>query len=309
MLKKIIINNLTHLIDNDYIFLDVPYYTNIGDHLIWAGTIEFLKTIPHKCLYTSNFENYVHQHIEKKHIILLSGGGNWGDLYPNHNAFRKKIIEKYSNNRIIILPQSIHYNSREAFWDDIDFFKKHSNVIICVRDQNSYDLLNNNLENNTILLIPDMAFFASIKKKNSKIQHKQILYIKRNDQELLNNESVIIPTEAEISDWPSFSKCFLKKTIIDIIFGISRRVISVFNSNLSKYIKDFKYNYFTRNFYVNIGTEFIDKYDVVYTTRLHGMILSILLEKQVYLIDNSYGKNSNFYKTWLSDLDCIHLCI
>ena len=40
---------------------------------------------------------------------------------------------------------------------------------------------------------------------------------------------------------------------------------------------------------------------------LHGCILSILLGKKITLIDNSYGKNGNFYNTWLSDLDNVTL--
>lgn len=42
-LKSIIDKQLSPLIDANYILLDVPYYTNIGDTLIWEGTREFLK--------------------------------------------------------------------------------------------------------------------------------------------------------------------------------------------------------------------------------------------------------------------------
>ena len=55
------------------------------------------------------------------------------------------------------------------------------------------------------------------------------------------------------------------------------------------------------------GVRFISPYREVETTRLHGCILSILLGKKITLIDNSYGKNGNFYNTWLSDLDNVTL--
>ena len=45
-LKSIIDRTLTPEITNDYILLDLPYYTNIGDTLIWEGTKEFLKNYP-----------------------------------------------------------------------------------------------------------------------------------------------------------------------------------------------------------------------------------------------------------------------
>lgn len=45
---------LTPLIDNDYVYLDLPYYNNLGDVLIWEGTKCFLQTLPYKCLYASD---------------------------------------------------------------------------------------------------------------------------------------------------------------------------------------------------------------------------------------------------------------
>ena len=51
------------------------------------------------------------------------------------------------------------------------------------------------------------------------------------------------------------------------------------------------------------GVKQISQYENIYSTRLHAAILSVLLEKQFVLFDNSYGKNSSFYETWLNDLD------
>lgn len=57
----------------------------------------------------------------------------------------------------------------------------------------------------------------------------------------------------------------------------------------------------------NIGVSFLSPYSTIYTTRLHGCILGIMLGKEVHLIDNSYGKNSTFYETWLKDIDNVNL--
>ena len=92
-LKNCINDNLFPLMTNDYIYLDLPYYPNIGDHLIWEGTKNFLRQLPYKCLYATSKECYCPPHINKNVIILLHGGGNWGTLYPEHHQFRKKIIQ------------------------------------------------------------------------------------------------------------------------------------------------------------------------------------------------------------------------
>ena len=61
------------------------------------------------------------------------------------------------------------------------------------------------------------------------------------------------------------------------------------------------------NLYIRKGIHFVNGYDIVYTTRLHVAILSVLLNKQVYFFDNSYGKNSALYNTWLLEFPNIKL--
>ncbi len=80
----------------------------------------------------------------------------------------------------------------------------------------------------------------------------------------------------------------------------------IFKSKSLKPLVDSRYGLLRGNlsrFYTMSGIKFINKYDEVYTTRLHGYILSVLLDKKVHMMDNSYGKNSNFYYTWMVDFD------
>jgi pyruvyl transferase EpsO len=46
---------------------------------------------------------------------------------------------------------------------------------------------------------------------------------------------------------------------------------------------------------------YFDSKDLVVTDRLHGLILSSLLGKNIVLRDNSYGKNSRYKVSWLND--------
>ena len=58
---------------------------------------------------------------------------------------------------------------------------------------------------------------------------------------------------------------------------------------------------------VKTGINFINRYEVIYTTRLHVAIIGVLLNKETYLFDNIYNKNSALYNTWLKDTDHIEL--
>ena len=117
-LKNKIYEELTPLIDSDYILLDLHYYSNIGDTLIWEGTESFLKSLPHKCLYKSSNQTFKYKHLQSSTIIILQGGGNFGDLWRRFQDFRLSIIKQYPNNKIIILPQSIFYENDEIIKND-----------------------------------------------------------------------------------------------------------------------------------------------------------------------------------------------
>lgn len=304
-LMNIIKQELTSYIDNDYVFLDLPYYNNLGDTLIWEGTKCFLNTLSYKCLYSTDMHFYVKRTLPKNIIILLQGGGNFGDLYRDHTDFRKKIIETYPENRIIILPQSVYYDDNKLMQNDALFYASHKNVIICARDDYSYNFLKEHFKNK-ILLVPDMAFFINLNKYKIPQSKEKILFFKRSDKELDKgcqyNE---VPTSADIHDWPIIEHDMIRYKLIDWAFYPIKFLFMMFGYKYRKLVEDFKRDKFYRKSYVQIGINFISRYSIVYTTRLHAMILAVLLNKTVILLENSTGKLGNFYSTWLTDLDNI----
>ena len=79
-LKELIRKELASRIDADYVLWGLPYHTNIGDTLIWEGELEFLKSIPHKCLGTCGWNEYAFEPLKEDTIILIHGGGYFGDV-------------------------------------------------------------------------------------------------------------------------------------------------------------------------------------------------------------------------------------
>lgn len=62
----------------------------------------FLKGLPFKMLECgSAFTSNLKRKIKKDTIILLQGGGNFGDIWDIHE-FKRKVIRNYPENRIII---------------------------------------------------------------------------------------------------------------------------------------------------------------------------------------------------------------
>ena len=300
-LKGCIYNSLTHLIDGDYVLFDVPYYTNIGDTLIWEGTKHFLKNIPHKCLYTASVETYKYRPLPAGTVILMQGGGNFGDLWRRHQDLRLEVIKAYPNNKIIVLPQTVFYKDDAVLQEDAKIFNSHKNLHICARDTISFEYLQQTLTC-SLLLVPDMAFYITDKllKRYSKKVGDRALLLKRNDTEFneydfgsyITEESTMLDT----CDWPTMEQQFKAKMYLDKL---------IWHKETLGILPDIYADWIFRPFQVKKGVEFVSQYKKVYTTRLHVAILSLLLDKEIVFFDNSYGKNSSFYDTWLKGVENI----
>jgi pyruvyl transferase EpsO len=237
--------------------------------------------------------------ISENDIILLHGGGNFGDLYRPIQEFRLRIVEKFPNNKIIFLPQTIHYNNEEVLIADINSLNKHNNLTICVRDTNSYSLIKNRLVKPSLLLLPDMAFCVDLTRFHTNANNNRKLFLKRTDKELALQSFEFESSESiDILDWPSYKKQ-LENILFDLIGVISKKMFRIEQARKFMNHKTGFLPYALREKQLISGINFINQYPEIYSNRLHGFILAILLNKKVFLLDNNYGKNSSYYNTWM----------
>lgn len=308
-LSSILYEQLTPLVDRDYVLYGYPNYTNIGDTLIWDGELEFLKRIPHKCVGTCFWNEYPNKPLDKDIIVLITGGGYFGDMWRDGWNNVLQGLSHLKDNRIIILPNSIHYNDPRLLEEDVNYLKGFKELIICARDSWSFEFAKKHFENK-IMLLPDMAFCINTDalKKWIVPVTKNILYLKRNDKEFVAETGLKENEGIDIHDWPTMESTSLFQKNIDrcdrylMRFG-RRHLIPKFLENAGrKYI----YENLFRKYLTAIGVKFISQYKIIVTTRLHCMILGVLLGKEVEFIDNSYHKLGNFYSTWLSDCETVN---
>jgi len=282
------------------ILLDVPYYSNIGDTLIWQGTHDFLRKHGVKCELTASKDSFKFPTMPKDCVILLQGGGNFGDIWYQHQLFREKVIVTYPDNKIIILPQTIYFREEETLVRDAEILSAHRNLLIVARDRRSFEILKKHYSTNRLMLLPDMAFCIDFSKfRIPKATDNRNLFFERQDVEISPSYDYgrIVPADAERHEWPliehpdeSWRTRWMER--------VRRRIPRFY---------DLYWDGVMRKYYVKVGIQFISKYHTVFTTRLHGAILSFLLGKNVVLFDNAYGKNRTFFESWLSGVDEIKL--
>lgn len=302
-LSRLINQSLNPLITGDYVLWGLPNYRNEGDVLVWQGTLEYLKSVPFKCLGTRRFDEYIYIPLKKETIILILGGGYFGDTW--RPAWKNVVssLVLYPDNPIILLPQSIHYESAVLLSKDRDKLSQCKHLTICARDIDSFDFAKDNFPSHQVLLVPDMAFhITSLKSKNN--PRKGILYIKRTDKEFVPiQDQKLLNTADAVSDWPSvhwYPALFFSLGIYSILRRLWR--IPVIHHLCEGWLKC---TY--RPLMIHNAVRFLSPYTVIITTRLHAAILSLMMGKRVYCLDNSYGKLSALYRTWFQDCDALSM--
>lgn len=351
--EELIDTALLPLVTKRCVILDAPYYNNVGDVLIYEGMEQFIAKHGIQCLYRSSNETFEYRLLDEDVCVFLVGGGNFGDLWRGLQEFRNRIISLYPNNRIIVFPQSVYYDSSELLQSDAQMLSEHSNLYLCARDKQSYELLKSHFAANNILLLPDMALYVNYNVYPQSVGHGT-LFLQREDKEAIPTNGFIIPEDADVTDWPMHTitrdvrTCFVQRSrwahrvlrhlcayiayepmrlwlsklaLSNVIRRIKKNDGDIRTKWIECYVEyeyldrlnrkhngkfntliDYWMNELHRPLIVRYGVAFVAEYEHVISTRLHAGMMAAMLNKQATLIDNSYGKISGVYTSWLEDM-------
>lgn len=303
--NKKVLKKLAQRVESDFadlegktiVYVDYPLHSNVGDLLIYSGTLELLKRLGCKietqyCLH--NYGALLVRAIPDDWVILLHGGGNFGDIYPRHQKLRNDVIKTFTKNQIVMMPQSIHFSDPELFEKDVSIYLSHPRLKMHVRDHESYTFLKKYLDEDQVFLSPDMA---SVLLDHWAWNSLAVgtLYLRRRDCEKLATTKDVQPS----FDWDDIFSPARKKICWNILKfvrfeGEYHRLLGgawMWRKNVQWILSD-AYHLFK-------------PYQVVDADRLHGVIFALLLGKSVNMHDNSYGKLHRYSKAWFSELEAI----
>ncbi|MBP5322504.1 MAG: polysaccharide pyruvyl transferase family protein [Bacteroidaceae bacterium] len=296
-LKTFLYSFLKDLVNCDYVYLDIPGHMNVGDHLIALGAFKLLEDIPYKCIYKSTVGNFLFNRVPQGSVILMHGGGNFGDLYPGANRYRNQMVQSFPNNRIIFLPQTITYLDESRIKEDAQICSKHKDLHICARDYKSMEILQKYFYQNHLYLLPDTALglYDNLPRKKI-VETNRLLIVMRKDKEL---DKEWIVEGADVKDWDDILD---ESGYNKIIFGVKclRKIGKIFRLNLFYYLSDAFLICVGQPFMLKVVTRYFLRYGHIYTTRLHGYIFAKLLDIPVEFQDTKYGKISAYADTWFS---------
>ncbi len=292
--------------DAPFHYVDIPTHGNVGDLLIMHGTLAFFRKHGLSPKLIAPYDAYDQEWIDAGDVIVFHGGGNFGDLYPCFQQLREEIVMSHPHNRIIVLPQSLHFSSDAEQAASAEVFRSHPDVHICVRDEVSLQMAR--AFSDHVYLLPDMAHQLYPLRAGNKRPSQHGLRISRVDDE--GRAQVEMQADMSdlnidtITDWPEFVG--EREERINLfrrgIGGFYRRgmgrianriLVRLWIAYSARLVKD--------------AARLFARHEFIVTDRLHGHILACLLNRPNIVLDNSYGKNSRYVAAWTQRSELVTL--
>lgn len=286
----------------EVILLDTPRHRNLGDSLIWRGTLDYLHGLGHKLIHQSDWGRHRDEDLRKfpgDAVVLLQGGGNFGDLYPLHDEFRRHVITTFPQRRIVVLPQTVHYTNEATAAAAIGQYRRGENLSVLLREQASIEFAEKALTGMDVRFCYDLALGAQIDKEETP-GGDGVLVLARNDGEQAASSGV------DYHAWQDWTFRPLNQAAYKSAIGVGalyKRAPTWLQSRM--YESSQRAN--SAILHLNIDaavTQFMRK-DAVATDRLHAHVLSLLLGIPHAVTDNSYGKISSIYKDYTGQFSSV----
>ncbi|WP_173634697.1 polysaccharide pyruvyl transferase family protein [Paramixta manurensis] len=286
------------------VYLDIPLHLNVGDLLIYKGTEQFFKERNYQVLARRTDKSSLKYVEETKSlpedvIILLHGGGNFGDLYVPHQRLREAVVKKFPRHKIVFLPQTLHFNDHNEMLKSGNIMRSHKNLTIFCRDVRSQKILQEHFCDD-VELCPDMAhsLWGVFPQQNRAEIKRDTLWMIRKDIEGGKVSAEIqLPSPDKYEDWEDICTDKDRKKLK--LLERTERVNKALSSGLIG--TSSSWGTYTDGLVARVNDYFMS-FDTVVTSRMHGHILCCLLGVKTKLLDNSYGKNSGYYEAWTKDV-------
>jgi pyruvyl transferase EpsO len=279
-----------------------PNHANVGDSAIWLGTLAYLRLDGFTITYTCDVDSYSKATLARRldgGAILISGGGDLGDVWEAPQALRERVISDFPNTPIIQLPQSIYFQDLRALSRARQIFDAHKGLTLLLRDRQSVSYANREFST-PCHLCPDMAFCLG-PNEHPGVATRGILWLSQPSQETMH--SVPVATDIERVDWATESVSAVGLTVrLDRALMRRTRVLHAFDRTRSLAWERLARQRFDR------GCGLLASARSVVTDRLHGHILSVLLGIPHLLLDSRTGKVRGFYDTWTHSLPLARWC-
>jgi exopolysaccharide biosynthesis predicted pyruvyltransferase EpsI len=288
-----------------------PNHPNVGDAAIWAGETTWLRRHGHTVSYACDLHGYAKTSlasaIGSDGTILFHGGGNFGDVWPDHQLLRERVVGDFPTHRIVSLPQTMQFSTDAALERARTRFNGHPNINFLLRDRRSLERAQEAFTGPS-QLCPDLAFALG---PFNRIQTPDVprLWLSRTDTERTASRLTPPPAGNDLlADWLSDDHVTdrprakaLKRRAEAKGRQLIRGPAPVFPGLQARVCDALAHGR------VHYGRRLLSRGEVVITDRLHAHILCVLSDIPHVIVETGYGKIRDFHATWTSELTFVRV--
>ncbi len=284
-----------------------PNHWNIGDSAIWVGQLATLERLGARAAYVCSAGTYDREALARalpEGPILLSGGGNLGDVYPDERGLRAAILSDFPDREVVQLPQSVWFRSEARAEEMRRACGRHRRFTLLVRDPAALAAARDRLGLDA-RLVPDMAFGLPDLRPRRDPPARDVLWLLRRDTETRDRALRTAAAHAcpgGVRDWtrPGLDVAGPAWRTFVRAWLLSRRIARAGARALApgreQTARTFAELAALR---LALGLRLLSRGRVVVTDRLHAAILALLAGIPHVALDNSNGKVLAFCRHWL----------
>ncbi|XP_012941009.1 uncharacterized protein LOC101845863 [Aplysia californica] len=284
--QRILLNMLRDLLGKarHVMLFEIATYSNKGDPAISVGEAMLLRKLNVTVVYYCETKHCTAESVERARkisesyeqdelVILMQGGGNLVG-YHNVDLVRERVLNAFPTRTKVLFSQSIWLNkfNNESLLHCQKIYSNRPNFVMFLRDRQSLGIAQENFKGIKHVLAPDMAFGIGMLPRQLPPAF-DVIWLKRGDKES-----------------PGYTTDDLPKNI-----SFTYHVSDYLRWQSNKGATDMETSFLI----ATAGLQFLQRGRVLITDRLHGHILSTLLNIPHVLLDNPpFLKLSSFHKTW-----------
>lgn len=264
-----------------------PEYVNFGDLAIASMERRMLADLEYDvlevpCCTHEYWPESVVSAVRDDDILMFTGGGYMGFLWPDLQGYVEHMLESCPNNVMVFAPQTVYFgedSQSEARF--ISLLGKCRKVLFFARDIGTFSWLDSfDLPSVSVQLIPDAVICAGNWPNEG--GRRGLLKCLRDDHES------VIQSKADTVIQKLSDRLQLPITETSTVIKHVMAPLWMRDSLLSWKLEDFQHA------------------ELVITDRLHAMVFSALSGTRVVALDNVSGKVSGAHR-WLSGLDYVRV--
>ena len=295
--------------DGDIAYVEFSISPNIGNHLMWLATMNYLRSRGRRVSYVAHHLNYRGEDLRRAiggGPILITGGVGASGLWPAIRGVRHQVITDCPDNPIVMLPQTVTFRNQAERVESQVVINSHRNLTLLPRDRVSLEEARASYPSARVLLSPDLAFLLPPQRRSRPADHR-VVWLARDD---IEGAGLVPPQSAHRFDWAwmpasEWRRAYLLMRASGVVSRLRDRVSGATVQGIVNPLLVRSYEQISK-LMLRYGNQIADRGEVFVTDRMHGHLLALLRGQPTVLLPDAFGKNRAIYDEWSSPFPDVH---